>query len=118
MSKDSKTTTEEIDVKFNADAQLKLDVAHDILQRPDKFAEIFLKAATSQSSIKEHIRKEIEESLTLDPKSRTALKVLMKEHFKDDWKAFMFSTGGKIAFGIWSIALIFLTAWVSHVWGK
>lgn len=106
----------EADVQFNADAQLKLETAHDILQHPDKFAEIFIKAATTQSVIKDHIKTEIIESLSHDPKSKLALKNLMREEFKGDWRAFMHSTGGKIAFGVWSIALVVLGAWLAHIW--
>ena len=104
------------DVQFNADAQLKLDTAHDILQHPDKFAEIFLKAATSQTAIKNHIQKEIQDSLSTDQISKAALKTLIKEQLKEDWKGFMRSTGGKIAFGVWSIALVVLGAWLGHIW--
>ena len=44
-------TTEGTDVHFDADAQLKLDTAHGAIERPDKFAEVFCKAAATQVSI-------------------------------------------------------------------
>jgi len=108
----------DVDIPFDTNAQLKLETAHDVIQHPDKFAEIFVKAATSQTSIKEYIKKEIKDSLTLDPELRGVLKGLVKEQLKEDWKGFVRSTGGKIAFAIWSVGLIIFTAWISSKFGK
>lgn len=106
------------DVPFNADSQLKLELVHGAIQRPDKFAELFVNAAQTQNSIKEHIRKEIRDSLTLDPDSRTALKGIMKECFKEDWKTWIRSKGTLVGFAIWSIFLAALSAWFGKILGK
>jgi hypothetical protein len=73
------------DVQFDANAQVKLDAAHDLVQHPDKFAEIFVKPAETQTKIKEYVRKEIKESLESDIGTRTAMKGLIAEQFKEDW---------------------------------
>lgn len=91
----------------------KLDETHNKIFHPDQFAEIFVNAAKSQTSVKEHIRSELLESLTLDAQSRRALKEIIKECFKDDWRAFLVSTGGKVTFAIWSVLTIALGAWLN-----
>ncbi len=109
-------TTYEPEAQFDTDKQLKLDNVHDVIQHPDKFAQVFVSAANTQVKIKQLIRKEIKESLTLDPDLIKHVKGLIKDQFKEDWRAFLKSTGGKIAFGIWTIGLLILGAWLGHVW--
>ena len=100
------------DVVFNADAQIKLETAHDIVQHPDKFAEVFVKAAKTQSIIKEYIRKELQESLVGDIPTKDAMKAIMAEQFRADWKSYAFSIGGTVAFAVWTL----LTIWLGHIW--
>ena len=106
----------ETDAKFNVDAQVKLETAHDVIQHPDKFAEVFVNAAKSQISIKEYIQKEIVNTLQLHPESRESLKGLIKEQFNEDWKSFAMSVGGKILLGVWSLLLLGIGAWLGSIW--
>jgi hypothetical protein len=118
-----------VDAKFDADAQVKLESAHDLVQRPDKFAEVFVKAAETQTSIKQLIRKEIRESLALDPESRTSLRGLIAEQFKEaeisnrvrhsfpgrvNWRALIKSAWGKIGILVWTVIVALVTGWAVH----
>jgi Ni,Fe-hydrogenase III large subunit len=109
---------EVIDTKFDADAQVKLESAHDLVQRPDKFAEVFVKAAETQTSIKLLIRKEIKDSLALDPDSRSSLKDLIAEQFREDWRAFVKSAWGKIGLLVWTVIVALVTGWAVHTFLK
>ncbi len=106
------------DAKFNADAQIKLETAHDILQHPDKFAEIFVKAAKTQTSVKELIKTSIQDCLTSDPDSRKVLKDLIEKHFNDNWVNSLKTWTGKIALGVWTIIIILITIWLEKKFGK
>ena len=112
MSKTPGTTTpaDSDNTPFNADAQIKLQTAHDAIQHPDKFAEIFCNAAQSQVSIKQYIRQELQESLTSDVKTKDAMRVIIKQHFDEDWRTWLKSAWGKFAILIWTL----IVAWLTH----
>jgi hypothetical protein len=103
---------------FDASSKLKLDTAHEILQRPDKFAKLFCDAANKQVDIQNTIKKFIKDSLESDIQTRNALKGMIRHENKESWKAFMMSTGGKIGLGIWTIVTILLTVLAERYLGN
>jgi hypothetical protein len=115
MAKTDKPEQQAADIQFDANAQVKLDAAHDLVQHPDKFAEIFVKAAETQTKIKEYVRKEIKDSLESDSGTRNAMKGLIKEQFKEDWKAFVMSSWGKVSLGVWTLVVAVISAWLGHL---
>jgi hypothetical protein len=102
-------------VLFDADHQLKLNLAHDILQHPDKFAEVFVKAAQTQVSVKQLIRTEIRECLASDVDSIKYLKSLIADHIKEDWKAFLRTWIGKIALLMWTVLVALIGVLVGRL---
>ena len=92
----------------------KLETAYNLADRGEEFAKLFCRVAKEYTAVKELLAEMLEEILNSDAKE--PLKNIVKEVFKEDWKAFMRSTGGRIAFGLWSIGLIVLGAWLGHVW--
>jgi hypothetical protein len=96
---------------YDASAESKLNKAHDTIEHPDKFAEIFIKAAKSQTVISEYLESEVQTNLSSDQIKKT-IKNLVEEHFKESWKSFLRSNGAKIGFAIWTIAILVLGAWL------
>lgn len=115
MTKPGTGAEEPSDVKFDANAQFKVELAHDVVQHPEKFAAIFCKAAESQVSIKELIKKEIRSALENDADSIKFLKAIITKHFKDDWRAFVRTTAGQILLMIWTLLVAFISAWLGRV---
>jgi hypothetical protein len=94
------------DAQFDASAPLKLQKVHDAIDRPDKFAEIFVKAAQNQVSVKDLFRTMIRETLNTDVQARDALKGIIKQVNKEDWRSFVRSAWGKVSLVIWTVVTL------------
>ncbi len=82
----------------------------DILEQPEKFAQIFCDAASKQKSIDEILNKNIKYLLQTDYETRNSIKDLVHEVEKDNLKFWW----KKI--GMWTLsAIIFLTGSISTV---
>ncbi|MFZ1978183.1 MAG: hypothetical protein WAV76_09525 [Bacteroidota bacterium] len=114
MTRQNPNAEETSELQFNADAQLKIELAHDVVQHSEKFAEIFCKAAATQVSVKQLIRKEIRDTLSTDAESINFLKGIIEKHFKDNWRAFARTAGGRILFAIWTLLVAIVSAWLAH----
>lgn len=98
---------------FDADAQLKLQTAHEAVERPDKFAELFCKAAKTQTAIKDILWDELRKLLASDQAARESLKGIIREVEKEDWKFL----GKKFFIGIWTLVVIVLTSIANALFG-
>lgn len=108
MAKQPKNNEDDI---FDADSKLKLDQAYEAIDRPDRFAKIFCKVAEDQVMVQKTINKLIQKALAQDVDSRSALKGIVRQVLKEDWRSFVRSTGGKLAILLWTLAVLFLGAW-------
>ena len=73
------------------------------LAQPEKFAEIFCKAAESQKSIDETLQTIIKKLIQNDSPTRNSIKSLIKEYEKEEWWAMIrkgFSIGWTLFAGI------------------
>lgn len=91
---------------FNAEALSKLNKAHDTIEHPDKFADVFCNAAETQSKVKDVIKKQIEVSTATDPAVRKSLKEIVKEVEKEE----MWIWGKKIGFAAWTVLILVMGA--------
>ena len=55
------------------------------LEQPDKFAELFCKAAKSQTNVSQILQTIIRQSLQTDQITRDTVKDLIKEYEKEEW---------------------------------
>jgi hypothetical protein len=99
------------------EAQLKLDRAHDIIDRPEKFAAHFRTVARTQTDIKRVIVEIIRECLESDIDAKKQLKNLIREVEQENWKSFLKSTWGKVGVGIWTVITLALGAFFTHFFG-
>src|SRR5262245_226792 len=106
------------DAQFSADAQLKLDRAHDIIDRPEKFAAHFRVVAKTQNDIKRVIVEIVRECIENDVEARKQFKNLIRDVEDENWKAFLKSIAGKAAVGAWTIITLAIGAFFTHLWGK
>jgi len=93
---------------FDSQSKLKLDKTHDILDRPEKFAQFFVKVSKEQTGIQDRINEMIRKAIK-EEDSKKVITELIKSAQKGDWHAFARSIGGKIAFAVWSVALVVIT---------
>ena len=98
---------------FNSDAQLKLDKAHNVIDRPEKFAAHFRNVAKSQTDIKKVIMEIVRECIESDVETRKHFKNLIREVENENWRGFLKTLGGKAFFGIWTLIVIVVTAIVN-----
>lgn len=66
------------DTVFNKDSKLKLDKVHQAIDRPDVFANIFAKAAESQTKIKDMLRNLMREVLN-DDTTKNKMRTMIHE---------------------------------------
>jgi len=97
------------ETKFKAEDQIQLKKVHETIDQPDKFAEVFCKAAESQVSIKEIFTKEILKSISTDVNCKNALKEIIRQVEKEDIMIF----GKKIGLAVWSIIMLVVGAIIS-----
>jgi hypothetical protein len=95
---------------FKNDRWVKLETSHEILERPDKFAEYFDDLCGSQNKVKEVFRREIVSLLKSNIEARTELKALIKEVEKEDFRLLI----KKFGFSIWS-AIVFVCGSVATI---
>lgn len=76
------------------------------LEQPDKFAEIFCKAASSQKSIDKVLTDNFKSLLQNDNDVRCQIKGLLREVDKEDWRSFI----RKIGTPAWAVILVVVGA--------
>lgn len=100
--------------KFKAEDQVKLKKVHEMLEQPDKFAEVFCKVAETQIKVRDIFRKEILKSISTDVDCRNHLKGIIRKVEREDVIVF----GKKIGFGVWTIIVFILGAIVNAFLSK
>lgn len=91
---------------FDGATKLKLDKTHDMLDRPEKFAEFFKKCASNYTPIKDLLKSIIQEIIESDVDGKKAFRKLIREEVNEDWKAIISLLTPKI----WGVFLILLGA--------
>lgn len=81
---------------FDPSIFAKLESSHEILDRPDKFAEYFKKNLKSQALMKDAIAAEIINLMQTNNAVRDEVKKLVLEVQKEDWKTFLKKFGSWI----------------------
>lgn len=84
---------------------------HDIIDRPEKFAEMFTKVADSQTAVRDKLSQILMLSIQHDVPTRQEVKKVLKEIYDEDWKHFIKSAWGKLALLAWTL----LVAWLTHI---
>lgn len=98
---------------FDAVSKVKLEKTHDVLDRPEKFAELFCDVAKNQVSVQTLIKDMIRDSLTTDSKARDGLLSLIKQAMNEDWRTWFRSAWGKAGLALWTVATLALGAWLN-----
>ena len=88
-----------------------LKKTHDIIDRPEKFAEMFTKVADTQNAVREKLSQILILSIQHDVPAREEMKKVLKEIYDEDWKYFIKSAYGKIALLVWTL----LVSWLTHI---
>ncbi len=89
----------------------KLQKAHTLADRPDKFAETFEKAAQSQVKIKETLKKEIRDILATDVDARASLKNVIRQVEKEE----LWIYTKKFGFAVWTVGSIIIGAVIQAI---
>lgn len=88
------------------------------LEQPDKFAEIFCKAAKKQKDIDNILKDTIKNLLQHDNETRKMIKDMLREIEKEDWKKFLKKIGmagwSLIVAGTSAIITIFATSFIGR----
>lgn len=79
---------------------------HEIVDRPEKFAEMFCNVAQSQSAVRSKLMEVLRTAIQNDVETRREVKKVLKEIYDEDWKKFARSTGGKIAAVVWTLVTL------------
>ncbi len=88
---------------FDAASKVKLDKAHDILDRPEKFAEFFKKVAEDYTPIKTMLTDLMREFILKDSTTREEFKKLVKEAEHEDAMSHIKRFGK----GVWECIKVF-----------
>lgn len=78
----------------------------------EKIADTLCQTDERASKFSEMLEKRFVKLLQADGKSKNQIRSIISEQLKQNWKAFAISTGGKIAFVLWTI----FTIWLGHFW--
>lgn len=89
-----------------------------VIDRPEKFAEMFCSVAETQVSVRKKLIDILKEAVKTDTEAREAMKVILKEIYADDFKYWFRSVWGKIAIGLWTLLVVVATAWATNFLGK
>ena len=92
----------------------KLNEAHDIVTRPDKFAEIFCHSLSSQRKMGDIFREEFVKMLRTDIDAKDALKAIIKDSEKEDLRSFF----KKVGFAGWSFFVSIVSIILTVLAGK
>lgn len=87
----------------------------DIIEQPEKFAQIFCEAAEKQKSIDRVLCRIFKDLLTKDHETKEILKNAIKEVEKEDWRFVWKKFGLAISTGLAFIAGSAVTAFISKV---
>jgi hypothetical protein len=86
---------------FQSEKWTQLETSHEVLDRPDKFAEYFEGVCGSQRKIKDVFKKELLELLSTNVDARREIMCLIKLVEKEEVKFWI----KKVGIGIWSIVV-------------
>lgn len=114
MAKEKSPPAQQDEV-FDAPSKLKLEKAHDVLDRPEKFAKLFCDVAKNQVSVQALIKDMIRDSLNNDTKARESLLGLIRHAMREDWRVWLRSAWGKAGLALWTVATIGLGAWINSL---
>jgi hypothetical protein len=92
-----------MDKEDNFDPNKQIAIVYATLNQPDKFAEVFCKAAESQKSIDNALQIIIRNLIQKDRPTRDSIKALIKEYEKEEWWVMIrkgFSIGWTLFAGI------------------
>lgn len=95
--------SERIPGNLGEDVVKKLLHTHEIVDRPEKFAEMFCTVAESQNAVRQKLIEILRTSIQHDVESRKEIKKVLKEIYDEDWKHFIRSIWGKVAAILWTI---------------
>ena len=93
---------------LSEDNAKKLEKAHGLADRPDKFADMFEQSAKSQTKIKDILKKEIREILSTDVDAKSSLKGIIRQVERED----LWIYTKKFGFAIWTLVSIVIGALV------
>jgi hypothetical protein len=99
---------ERIPASLSDDVLKKLLHTHDIVDRPEMFAEMFCKVAESQSAVRTKLMGVLIIAIQNDVETRNEMKKVLKEIYDEDWKRFIRSTGAKVGAIVWTIVTLAL----------
>jgi len=108
---------ERIPGNLGDDVVKKLLHTHEIVDRPEKFAEMFTTVAESQNAVRQKLVEILRTSIQHDVESRKEIKKVLKEIYDEDWKHFIRSAWGKIGLAIWTAVSVAIGIWVKSLIG-
>lgn len=108
---------ERIPSNLGEDVVAKLLHTHEIVDRPEKFAEMFCEVAKTQSAVREKLIEILSSAIQYDVESRKAVKQVLKELHDEDWKHFIRSAWGKIGLALWTAISVAIGIWVKSLIG-
>jgi arsenate reductase-like glutaredoxin family protein len=94
---------ERIPASLSDDVLQKLLHTHNIVDRPEMFAEMFCKIAETQSAVRTKLMEVLRVAIQHDVPTRSEVKKVLKEIYDEDWKRFIRSTGAKIGAVVWTL---------------
>lgn len=83
-----------------------------IIDRPEKFAQMFCSVADTQIDIRQKLSSILLLSIQKDIASRDEIKKVLIEIYKEDWRRFVRSAWGKIGFVVWTLFTALFSAWL------
>lgn len=99
---------ERIPGNLGDDVVKKLLHTHEIVDRPEKFAEMFVTVAQSQNAVREKLVEILRSSIQHDVESRREIKRVLKEIYDEDWRKFIRSAWGRLALVVWTVITLLL----------
>ncbi len=94
------------------DLKKKVKSLEDKFGTNEKIADTLCQTDEKATKFSEMLERRLVKMLKSDGNSKKEIKAIVSEQLKQDWKSFALSTGGKIAFALWTI----LTIWLGHIW--
>lgn len=102
---------------FDGASKVKLEKAHDLLDRPEKFAKLFCDVAKNQVTVQTLLKEMIREALRGDTESREALMKLIRQAMKEDWRTWARSAWGKVGLAAWTVVTLAIGAYLDTLLG-
>ena len=111
----SRSESEKVLPLSDADAK-KLEESYAIVDRADRLAELFCKAAETQISVRQKILDVLKLAIETDAPSREQVKKILKEIHDEDWRMFVKSAWAKIGIVVWTLVTALISAYIGHIW--